>query len=79
MSAQKSLFVVGQIIEAQVERVIDREHFVASIDGRFYTVANNSSEKFQEGQRISLYVESAQPIRLKLSKRRDGLHIDYNI
>lgn len=71
--------MIGQTIEALVERVVDIAHFTVNIDGQFFTVSNQSNEKFRVGQKISLYVESANPVRLKIAKRRDGIRIDYNI
>ncbi|MGE3972910.1 MAG: hypothetical protein AB7F59_00135 [Bdellovibrionales bacterium] len=79
MISKKIRFEVGQTVQATIERVIDQERVMANILGHFFVISNQSNEIFKAGEMISLYVESADPVRLKIAKKKDTRHIDYNV
>jgi hypothetical protein len=70
---------VGQIIQARVEQINKSGSLIVSIDGNHYAVANLSSENFVKDQTVFLYVESSDPVRLKISRKKEAGHIDFNV
>jgi len=71
-------FRLGDKVWAIIESIIDETHFVANIDGTFVSVENQSSETFKIAEKVQLYVDGVNPIKLKIARSHKRGHLDLN-
>ena len=75
MSKDKLTLQLGAKIDAVVFDINKDNSLVVDIKGSLIRVANHTLKKFAKGDRLSLYVNSVEPLKLSLSKNKNEINI----
>lgn len=75
MTKSKVRLQLGTKIEAVVFEINNDKSLVVDIAGSLVRVANHSLKQFSKGDRLFLYVNSVEPLKLSLSKNKNEINI----
>ncbi|PWU20145.1 MAG: hypothetical protein C5B49_04715 [Bdellovibrio sp.] len=57
----------GEHLEARLVEALSQQILLVEIAGQLYRVVNQTGHRWREGDPISLYVDSVEPLMLRIS------------